>query len=272
MSGNVGTAQASSARLVPSEHLRSDEAIKVEEKPHILAFIKLSLLIWFVFWTIVMVVGLTMPLIGGVFFLLWLLLAFLPVLIRYRRWRITYYALSDQRIIIGGPGKTFLSKSLVDYNIQRQMGLTDVNMTRVTGVIMEQPLGGRIFNFGTVIFKTVPTGDIKWYGVKEPARIRKLIEDIVKSVQSGEYFQQKFTDQFANEAASQYAKLHQERAFEVAKAVAPPPSVPSNLSAPVTVGNPQMPTANINNYCRQCGNKIQDPTSQFCPKCGMKMT
>ena len=179
MNSNVGTAAAHMARLVPSEHLRADETIKVEEKPHLLAFIRLSLIIWFIFWTIVMIALMTIPL-GGIFFFIWLLLALLPVLIRYRRWRITYYALSDQRIIIGGPGKTFLSKSLVDYNIQRQMGLTDVNMTRVTGVVMEQPLGGRIFNFGTVIFNTVPTGAIKWYGVKEPARIRKLVEDIVK--------------------------------------------------------------------------------------------
>lgn len=270
MNGNVGTSTVHVARLVPSEHLRADETIKVEEKPHILAFIRLSLIIWFIFWTIVVIALLTVPL-GGIFFFVWLLLALLPVLMRYRRWRITYYALSDQRIIIGGPGKTFLSKSLVDYNIQRQMGLTDVNMTRVTGVVMEQPLGGRIFNFGTVIFNTVPTGAIKWYGVKEPARIRKLVEDIVKSVQSGEYFQQKFTDHFANEAAAQYAKIHQDRAFEVAKAVSPPPNMPSNLASPITSGNPQIPTSTVSAYCRQCGNKIQDTTTtQFCPKCGTK--
>lgn len=173
--------------FTPRQHLNSEETVLFDTRPHFMAVVGLGRIIWF-FIGSVLVPAIAAGIAEGVgeadatvWYVLfsWLLLIFLPLLMRVLEWRNEFYSLTDQRIM---HGHGVISKSLNAVQLTRIGGLLDVSTYRITGVSFSQGLTGRMFNFGDLVFQT-NHGNILWLGIKDPLNVRRLIEEKVATFQ-----------------------------------------------------------------------------------------
>lgn len=251
-------------RYIPAEYIKPEESVIFDTRPHLLSILKLRYLIWLGIATIIVLVpGIILsidlssvkPFI--IFTVIWFLISVLPVISLYFRWKHTFYALTDQRLV---KGSGVLSRQYSDVVIGRSYGLTDIQTTRIVGVIFEQRFLERLFHFGRIIFRTQPQGDIVWTGIIDPINVRNKIEEIVKQLQTSSHFQQ----QTQNTIQSAITNAIGQKIVEQQRAAI-------EQAASVLGLGPVMPQAGLpTTICPKCGAQIQ-PGIKFCQRCGNRL-
>jgi len=251
-------------RFTPPQHLNSQETVLFDTRPHFFAVVGLGRIIWF-FIGSVLVPAIAAGVAEGVgegratlWYVLfsWLLLIFLPLLMRVLEWRSEFYSLTDQRIM-HGHGVT--SKSFNAKQLTRIGGMLDVSTYRITGVTFSQGLSGRIFNFGDLIFQT-NHGNILWLGIKDPLNVRRLIEEKIAT----------FQDVGANQATyneaviRKVAEVRTEQSFGLI-------DPKHHVSIQDKVGGASLrQTASAVRYCSNCGRQDSGEAA-YCPQCGNQL-
>jgi hypothetical protein len=251
-------------RFTPPQHLNSQETVLFDTRPHFFAVVGLGRIIWF-FIGSVLVPAIAAGVAEGVgeagatlWYVLfsWLLLIFLPLLMRVLEWRNEFYSLTDQRIM---HGHGVISRSFNAKQLTRIGGMLDVSTYRITGVTFSQGLSGRIFNFGNLIFQT-NHGNILWLGIKDPLNVRRLIEEKIAT----------FQDVGANQATyneaviRKVAEVRTEQSFGLI-------DPKHHVSIQDKVGGASLrQTASAVRYCSNCGGP--DPGgAAYCSQCGNQL-
>lgn len=246
-------------KFTPRQHLNSQETVLFDTRPHFIAIVGLSRVIWFFIGSLLVpliAAGIAAGAGGAPFWYVlfsWFLLVLLPLLIRVLRWRNVFYSLTDQRIM---HGHGVINKSFNAQQLARIGGLLDVSTYRITGVTFGQKLSGRMFNFGNIIFQTNHR-DIRWLGIKDPLNVRRLIEEKVAT----------FQDLGANQATYNEAiikKVAEVRTEESFGLVSPK----HDVSIQDKVGGASLlQTPSAFRYCSNCGR--QNPAeAAYCSQCG----
>ncbi|OLD74226.1 MAG: hypothetical protein AUI33_06405 [Ignavibacteria bacterium 13_1_40CM_2_61_4] len=252
--------------VTPSQYLNSQEKILYESRPKLMSVIGLKLLVWLVIASIIFlpIAAIVSGGAGAVVLLIWFVVAIVPVLVGVLRWRAIFYTLTDQRILTGrGIG----GKDINSVTIQRTTGLLDVHTARVTGVIMDLPLAGRMFGYGNLVFQTT-VSPVKWLGVKHPTDVRRYVEETLNRSQEIAGQDLIARDEVARTVAGITAQqkmgfLPQQAPYQVAGATTPPTTVLGQQTTGVSLPTGQQPVA----YCAKCGAPYQVGT-KYCPNCG----
>ena len=262
MTGN--TPSQTIPKFTPRQHLNSQETVLFDTRPHFIAVVRLSRVIWFLFGSLLLALiatgGITARAgwnLFGTLFFSWLMLFFLPVLIPFLRWQNVFYSLTDQRMM---HGHGVINRSFNAQKLTRIGGLLDVSTYRITGVTFRQGLSGRMFNFGNIIFQT-NRGSISWYGIKDPLNVRRLIEEKVATFQDFGANQVTYNEAIIKKVA----EVRTEESFGLV-------SPKHDVSIQDKVGGSTLPqTLSASRCCSNCGR--QNPAdSAYCSQCGKQLT
>lgn len=208
--------------------LRPDEKVLLEQKPAFLAFLGLGGLIWEGLGVVCIALIVFVSILG--FFtgwmLLYLLLFGIPLLIAYFMWRVTWYALTDSRIMVK-KGTFYFSTTLRDWTFRRSFGMTDVQTIRVLGVGVEQGLLGGRFGYATVTFRTSGGmgGGISWVGVRNPWGVRQYVEDSINRLQTQEHVGMAMEQAVVDAAAKVYAQQYAAAGIQLVNQARPPTQI-----------------------------------------------
>jgi membrane protein YdbS with pleckstrin-like domain len=252
----VGVREAPETGVFPREHVALGETILMELKPKKIAFIIGSLFA---------LAFLAIPAILASYSLMtnpgaswrgsgvWLGIAGtvlgLMALGHYLRWRGTFYAVTDRRIIsVTG----IVGQSVID-----------VPFDKVQNVMASQGGLQRWLGYGTVVFATagvgsgaraqapgIVAGNLIFVGIPKPFEVRRRVEQIVQ-------------------ASTKTAKLTDYRAMaETFREVGaePMPRVRPRLPAVVLQSNERRPAK----FCDFCGAKVEG-IPKYCEKCGNRI-
>ncbi len=158
----------------------------------------IGMIIWFVISSyFLLALAAMFPSVAAAFFLIWFLISFLPLLLRIMNWRNTFYALTDQRMLMGSGA---FSRKVIAVTYERAGGMIDYATYRITGTYVSQGYLGRMSDYGTVVFIT-NRGNVFWKCVRHPLDLRKFIEETVKRAQYEEHVKNVAVDAAVNRAA-----------------------------------------------------------------------
>ncbi len=251
-------------RFTPQQYLNSQETVLFDTRPHFMAVVGLGGIAWFLILSIVVpgvADGIAQAVKESIFWwvlLAWLGVVLLPLVFRILFWHSMFYSLTDQRIM---HGYGVISRALDAQQLKRIGGMLDVTTYRITGVTFAQGWSGRLFNFGNIVFET-NNGNIRWFGIKKPLNVRRLIEEKVSAFQETGANQQTY-----NEAViRKVAEIRTEESFGLIE----PKKHPAGLQGkPGEAGLLQAPAAApaATRYCPNCGGP-DNGESAFCRQCG----
>ena len=250
----------------PRQYLNSQEKVLYESRPSFTSVVSIKLLAWLVIGSLIF-----LPLsviargAGGFVLLLWFLVTILPVLVAVLRWRGMFFTLTDQRIM---SGHGVSGKTVDAVTIRRTTGLLDVQTARVTEVIMDIPMAGRIFGYGNIHFQT-NVAPILWHGVKHVTDVRRFVDETLAQNQEVAGQELAYKDQVTRTVAGITAQ--QRMGFMPQKApyqasAMPAGSVPT-IDQPASLPDTPVSEGPGMKYCVNCGTRVTAGT-KFCPECG----
>lgn len=187
-----------SGTVIPPGYLRGGEQVYLQIKPHQRAFVTLGLLILLgvlgLIWILAFVAAaLAYGAVAGVIVavVLFFLLVLAPLLLIYRarrRWAASWYALTDQRVIVAGTGLSSFSSTATDFPLRIPPGMQVPGQTiyRVKQISVTQGFSGRRGGFGDVVFLAEPSSFV-WAGVTDPVSVRTQLEQHFNMIQEAQY-------------------------------------------------------------------------------------
>lgn len=251
----------------PREYLNSQERVIFETKPHFIAVVGISMLVWFFLGTVILLslaaaTARFAAALGFFFGIIWLLLVLLPFVLQVVSWTRRFYTLTDQRILVGSGlvGRRFEAFQLV-----RIGGMLDISTYRITSVTFQQGWVGRVFGFGDIAFGTNQSSrpTILWKGTKNPIEVRRLVEETVSKLQETKGNENTYTE----EVVRKVADVKTEESFGL---VAPSKPGVTFAEAGGQVDPPRQPSLSEVRYCPNCG-KQNIVDARFCNYCGKPM-
>ncbi len=265
---------APGASPIPPGYIRPGENVILECKPDRRAFLTMGLLILggvlALLWLLAIVgAGLAFGAVAAVvvavvLFLVLLLPVGLIMLSALRRWRASWYALTDQRVIVAGTGLSSMSTVATDFPLVLPPGQQQIGQTiyRVSKVSVQQGYFGRKGGFGNVIFLAQPSSFV-WTGVVNPTPVSSQLWESFVAIQEMQVGNRAAWDKLTQRASEHYVVGHEDDARRMAASMpAPPGTTSSGMSADRDLRGNQVLVR-----CPFCGNMNPENVLK-CPSCG----
>ncbi len=263
-----------SASPIPPGYLRPGENVILQCKPDRRAFVTMGLLILGgvlgLVWLLAIVgAGLAYGAVGAVvvavvLFLILLLPVGLLMLGALRRWRASWYALTDQRVIVAGTGLSSMSTVATDFPLVLPPGQQQVGVTiyRVSQVSVQQGYFARKGGFGNVVFLAQPSSFV-WTGVINPEPVKSQLWESFVAIQEMQAGNRAAWDKLTARASEHYVVGHEDDARRMAASTpAPPGRTTSGMSTDRDLRGNQVLVR-----CPFCGNMNPENVLK-CPSCG----
>jgi hypothetical protein len=156
--------------------------------------------------------------------------------------------------------------------------LREAPLQNVTDTALEQGIGGRIFNYGTVMLNTAGLAgyELAWVGVKDPVRAREKVGAVTSGQEAKEKLRARLERLEDKLLTGEITQSQYERARGTLYG-APPltQTIPTHggVPPPPSEGETRLPPPSQERsgprYCPNCGTPVQG--GRFCSSCGTEL-
>jgi hypothetical protein len=262
---------------IPPGYIRPGENVLIEGRPNERAFVTMGLLIVLgvlgLIWLLIIVaVGLAAGAVDAVIVavVLFFLLPLIPLILIYRarrQHRASWYALTDQRVIVAGTGLSAFSSVATDFPLRVPPGMQMAGITlyQVKQISVSQTYFGKRYGFGNVVFLAQPSSFV-WTGVNNAVAVRTQLETLFNQIQESQYMARGAQEKFDARVADHFVVQNEDMARAAAANMAP-----AGVPAGTTVGPGARRRVLVGNQvmvnCVYCG-RANPEGSAKCAGCG----